>query len=267
MATRLDVYLVENSLVQSRERARALIMAGDVYIDNQKADKPGTQVKDGQKVEVRGNDLKYVSRGGLKLEKAMQNFGLSLDGLVCADIGASTGGFTDCMLKSGAKKVYAIDVGYGQLAWSLRTDQRVVNMERTNFRYVTHGQIEEDLDFASVDVSFISLEKILPVMQSLMNSQSRAVCLIKPQFEAGREKVGKKGVVRDTAVHIEVVEKIVNFAISLGFSVDGLDFSPIKGPQGNIEYLMYIVNDEKSENRAKISAQDLVNQSHITLDK
>ena len=267
MATRLDVYLVENSLVKSRERARALIMAGDVYIDNQKADKPGTPVKDGQTVEVRGNDLKYVSRGGLKLEKAMQNFGLSLDGLVCADIGASTGGFTDCMLKSGANKVYAIDVGYGQLAWSLRTDERVVNMERTNFRYVTHKQIAEDLDFASVDVSFISLEKILPVMQALMHPQSRAVCLIKPQFEAGREKVGKKGVVRDKAVHIEVVEKITSFALSLGFSIDGLDFSPIKGPQGNIEYLMYIVNDSKSENRAKISAQDLVNQSHITLDK
>ena len=267
MAQRLDVYLVENSLVSSRERAKAVIMAGDVYIDNQKADKPGTPVKEGMKVEVRADDMKYVSRGGLKLEKAMERFSLKLDNMICADIGASTGGFTDCMLQNGAKKVYAIDVGYGQLAWSLRTDERVVNMERTNFRYVTHEQIAEDLDFASVDVSFISLEKILPVMQKLMNDNSTAVCLIKPQFEAGREKVGKKGVVRDKNVHIEVVEKILKFAQSLGFSVKGLDFSPIKGPQGNIEYLMYIKNDAKGEMRLEISPKELVENSHETLDK
>lgn len=266
MAQRLDIYLVENGLVASRERAKALIMAGDVYLDNQKADKAGTPVRDGQKVEVREDSVKYVSRGGLKLEKAMNEFSISLDGLICADIGASTGGFTDCMLRSGAVRVYAIDVGYGQLAWSLRTDERVVNLERTNFRYVTHEQIPDELDFASVDVSFISLQKILPVMQSLQKANASAVCLIKPQFEAGREKVGKKGVVRDKNVHIEVVEKTTAFAQSLGYSVVGLEFSPIKGPQGNIEYLMYIVNDGNGEYRAELDAKSVVEKSHEQLD-
>ncbi|MBQ5591126.1 MAG: TlyA family RNA methyltransferase [Clostridia bacterium] len=265
MAERLDVYLVENGLVESREKGKALIMAGVVFVNNQKADKPGFQVKEGMQVEVRGETLKYVSRGGLKLEKAMENFDITLEGKICADIGASTGGFTDCMLQNGAKKVYAVDVGYGQLAWKLRTDERVVNLERTNFRYCTAEQIPDALDFASVDVSFISLTKILPVLKNLMKEDAQAVCLIKPQFEAGKEKVGKKGVVREAATHLEVVEKIVDFSIGIGFSVLNLEFSPIKGPQGNIEYLIHIKNDDKGEFCAPISANDLINQSHIEL--
>ena len=244
MSVRLDVYLFENSLVESREKGKALIMEGVVFVDNQKVDKPGFQVKDGAKVEVRGETLKYVSRGGLKLEKAMENFNLSLINKICADIGASTGGFTDCMLQNGATKVYSVDVGYGQLAWKLRTDERVVNLERTNFRYCTKEQIPDSLDFASVDVSFISLTKILPVLKTLMKENAECVCLIKPQFEAGREKVGKKGVVREASTHLEVVNKISDFALSLGFSVENLEFSPIKGPQGNIEYLIHLVNDD-----------------------
>lgn len=266
MAQRLDVYLFENGLAQSRERARSLIMAGDVYIDGQKADKAGTPVSASQKVEVRADQMKYVSRGGLKLEKAMTQFGLKLSGMVCADIGASTGGFTDCMLQNGAGRVYAVDVGYGQLAWKLRTDERVINLERTNFRYVTAEQIPEPLDFASVDVSFISLKIILPVLKGLMKPGACAVCLIKPQFEAGRENVGKKGVVRDKNVHVEVVENITDFALQLGFSAQGLSFSPIKGPQGNIEYLLYIKNDGMGENRAAVSARETVEQSHADLD-
>ena len=217
MSVRLDVYLFENSLVESREKGKALIMEGVVFVDNQKVDKPGFQVKDGAKVEVRGETLKYVSRGGLKLEKAMENFNLSLNNKICADIGASTGGFTDCMLQNGATKVYSVDVGYGQLALKLRTDERVVNLERTNFRYCTKEQIPDSLDFASVDVSFISLTKILPVLKTLMKENAECVCLIKPQFEAGREKVGKKGVVREASTHLEVVNKISDFALSLGF--------------------------------------------------
>ena len=266
-ATRLDVYLTEHGYAESRQKAQALIMSGIVYVDNQKADKAGTPVKEGQSVEVRGDTLKYVSRGGLKLEKAMSSFNLSLDNMVCADIGASTGGFTDCMLQNGARLVYAIDVGYGQLSWKLRTDERVINLERTNFRYVTHEQIPDELDFASVDVSFISLKKILPVMRELMKAEARAVCLIKPQFEAGKENVGKKGVVRDKSVHESVVNDIVGFALNNGFSVHGLDFSPVKGPQGNIEYLVLLQKADETVNDSDVDIADLGNRSHETLDK
>ncbi len=261
----MDVALFERGLVDSREKAKSLIMAGDVYVNNQKSDKPGTQVSADDSIELRSNSLKYVSRGGLKLEKAMDVFGISLDGCVCADIGASTGGFTDCMLQNGAAKVYAIDVGYGQLAWKLRCDERVINLERTNFRYVTAEQITEQLDFASVDVSFISLKLILPVMSTLLKSDAYAVCLIKPQFEAGKENVGKKGVVRDISVHKAVVNDIVKFMVDSGFSVVGLDYSPIKGPQGNIEYLAYIrKSDEPMFNCAK-SPDEIVELSHESL--
>lgn len=264
---RLDVAVFERGLAETREKAKALIMAGSVYLNGQKALKGGAAVKDTDIVEVRGAVNPYVSRGGLKLHKAVQNFGLSLEGCVCMDIGASTGGFTDCMLSNGAAKVYAIDVGYGQLAWKLRCDERVVNMERTNFRYVTHEQIPEQVDFASVDVSFISLRKILPVMRELLRDGGRAVCLIKPQFEAGRENVGKKGVVRDRAVHESVVASITEFAVESGFNVCNVDFSPIKGPEGNIEYLMLV---EKSDSAAMLwqgSAAELVAASHEQLDK
>lgn len=264
---RLDVAVFERGLAETREKAKALIMAGSVYLNGQKALKGGAAVKDTDTIEVRGAVNPYVSRGGLKLHKAVQNFGLSLEGCVCMDIGASTGGFTDCMLSNGAAKVYAIDVGYGQLAWKLRCDERVVNMERTNFRYVTHEQIPEQVDFASVDVSFISLRKILPVMRELLRDGGRAVCLIKPQFEAGRENVGKKGVVRDRAVHESVVASITEFAVESGFNVCNVDFSPIKGPEGNIEYLMLV---EKSDSAAMLwqgSAAELVAASHEQLDK
>ncbi len=264
---RLDVAVFERGLAETREKAKALIMAGSVYLNGQKALKGGAAVKDTDIIEVRGAVNPYVSRGGLKLHKAVQNFGLSLEGCVCMDIGASTGGFTDCMLSNGAAKVYAIDVGYGQLAWKLRCDERVVNMERTNFRYVTHEQIPEQVDFASVDVSFISLRKILPVMRELLRDGGRAVCLIKPQFEAGRENVGKKGVVRDRALHESVVASITEFALESGFNVCNVDFSPIKGPEGNIEYLMLV---EKSDSAAMLwqgSAAELVAASHEQLDK
>ena len=264
---RLDVAVFERGLAETREKAKALIMAGSVYLNGQKALKGGAAVKDTDIIEVRGAVNPYVSRGGLKLHKAVQNFGLSLEGCVCMDIGASTGGFTDCMLSNGAAKVYAIDVGYGQLAWKLRCDERVVNMERTNFRYVTHEQIPEQVDFASVDVSFISLRKILPVMRELLRDGGRAVCLIKPQFEAGRENVGKKGVVRDRAVHESVVASITEFALESGFNVCNVDFSPIKGPEGNIEYLMLV---EKSDSAAMLwqgSAAEPVAASHEQLDK
>ena len=264
---RLDVAVFERGLAETREKAKALIMAGSVYLNGQKALKGGAAVKDTDIIEVRGAVNPYVSRGGLKLHKAVQNFGLSLEGCVCMDIGASTGGFTDCMLSNGAAKVYAIDVGYGQLAWKLRCDERVVNMERTNFRYVTHEQIPEQVDFASEDVSFISLRKILPVMRELLRDGGRAVCLIKPQFEAGRENVGKKGVVRDRAVHESVVASITEFAVESGFNVCNVDFSPIKGPEGNIEYLMLV---EKSDSAAMLwqgSAAELVAASHEQLDK
>ena len=262
---RLDIALTERGFAESREKAKALIMAGIVYVNNQKSDKAGNTVKPDDIIEVRGETLKYVSRGGLKLEKAMKSFDISLDGCICADIGASTGGFTDCMLGNGADKVYSIDVGYGQLAWKLRTDSRVVNLERTNFRYVTREQVPDELDFASVDVSFISLYHILPVLRTLLKEGGRAVCLIKPQFEAGKENVGKKGVVRDKSVHIAVIEKIVRLIKENNFSLLGLDFSPIKGPEGNIEYLCFIEKSGNPEIICEITAEELVEESYKAL--
>lgn len=248
MKERLDVLLVKQGFVESREKAKAVIMSGNVFIDGQREDKAGTTFDEEKvKVEVRGAALKYVSRGGLKLEKAMEQFGILLEGKVCMDIGASTGGFTDCMLQNGARKVYAVDVGHGQLAWKLRNDERVVCMEKTNFRYLLREQIEDDLDFASVDVSFISLTKILLPARKLLKDGGEMVCLIKPQFEAGREKVGKKGVVRDAKVHEEVIEKVMDFADFLGFEILHLEFSPIKGPEGNIEYLVHLVKRTEKE--------------------
>ena len=264
---RLDVALTEQGLAPSREKAKAIIMAGQVYVNNQKVDKAGTEIKPEDTVEVRGNTLKYVSRGGLKLEKAMQVFPITLDGCVCMDVGASTGGFTDCMLQNGAAKVYSIDVGYGQLAWKLRCDERVVNLERTNFRYADRTIVPDEIDFASVDVSFISLSHILPVLHTLLREGGQAVCLIKPQFEAGREKVGKKGVVRDKAVHEEVVERIMTLTLASGFAVKGLDYSPVKGPEGNIEYLIWIEKSERAELADTLSASEVVRLSHAELDK
>ncbi|MBQ6266653.1 MAG: TlyA family RNA methyltransferase [Clostridia bacterium] len=263
---RLDVAVFERGLAETREKAKALIMAGSVYVNGQKALKAGATVKEDDAIEVRGAQNPYVSRGGLKLEKAMTSFGLTLDGCVCMDIGASTGGFTDCMLAYGAVKVYAIDVGYGQLAWKLRCDPRVVNLERTNFRYVTREQVPEEIDFASVDVSFISLRLILPVLQTLLADDGRAVCLIKPQFEAGRENIGKKGVVRDRAVHTDVIRQITDFAASNGFAVLDVDYSPIKGPEGNIEYLMYLQRDAGGGIRWDGTPEALVAASHEALD-
>ena len=261
---RLDVAVLERGLSESRAKAGALIMAGQVYVNGQKATKAGLTVKDSDKIEVRGEKMPFVSRGGYKLDKAVKAFHLQLQDCVCMDIGASTGGFSDCMLQNGAKKVYAVDVGYGQLAWKLRTDERVVNMERTNFRYLTPDDIAEQLDFASVDVSFISLKIILPVLYSLLREGGEAVCLIKPQFEAGKENVGKKGVVRDPSVHAEVVETITQFAFDTGFSVLHLSFSPIKGPEGNIEYLMHI-KKEKEPIFADTDISALIAESHNTL--
>lgn len=264
---RLDVALHERGFVDSREKAKALIMAGLVYVNGNKQTKAGLSVKPEDCLELRGEKMPYVSRGGYKLAKAIEEFGLSLEGAVCMDIGASTGGFTDCMLINGADKVYSIDVGYGQLAWKLRQDSRVVNMERTNFRYVTHEQIPEEIDFASVDVSFISLKLIIPVMRELLKNGGKAVCLIKPQFEAGREKVGKNGVVRELSTHIEVVERIYSFVLENGFSVLNLDFSPIKGPQGNIEYLIYIQKTSEGESYITKSVEEIVTESHRILNK
>lgn len=263
---RIDIVLVNKGLAPSRERAKALIMEGIVFVNNQKCDKAGTNVKDTDIIEVRGKTLKFVSRGGLKLEKAMKSFDLSLDGFICADIGASTGGFTDCMLQSGAKKVYSIDVGYGQLAWKLRNDERVINLENTNFRNVTKEQIPDELDFASVDVSFISLTLILPVLRPLLKDGATAVCLIKPQFEAGRENVGKNGVVRERSVHIAVINKIMDFALLNGFSFLGLDFSPVKGPKGNIEYLCLLKKTDNAENLCGKTAEAVVDESYNTLN-
>lgn len=264
---RLDIAVTQRGLAESREKAKALIMAGQVYLNGQKELKAGATVKPDDEIEVRGSRNAFVSRGGLKLQKAAEKFDIDLADCICMDIGASTGGFTDCMLTHGARKVYSIDVGYGQLAWKLRTDERVVNMERTNFRYVTHEQIPEDIDFASVDVSFISLKIILPVLRELLKGDGQAVCLIKPQFEAGREKIGKKGVVRDPQVHIEVVENIVEFALESGFDVKNLDFSPIKGPEGNIEYLMHIQKSDDPQKLCEITPEELVALSHGELDK
>lgn len=264
--TRLDIAVFEQGYAPSREKAKAIIMSGIVYVNNQKVDKAGFELKEGDVLEVRGKGLQYVSRGGLKLEKAMQEFPITLNDKICMDVGASTGGFTDCMLQNGATRVYSIDVGYGQLAWKLRTDERVINLERTNFRYVTEKEVPDKIDFASVDVSFISLSHILPVLNTLLADDGQAVCLIKPQFEAGKDKVGKKGVVRDLAVHLEVVEKVINLAIENDFSVCGLQFSPIKGPEGNIEYLIYLNKSTKPSIAECVNAKELVNKSHIELD-
>ena len=261
--TRLDVLLVERGMQESRQKAQATIMSGLVFVNQQRVDKPGTAVANDAVIEIRGNTLQYVSRGGLKLEKAMSTFPVTLSGAVCGDIGASTGGFTDCMLQNGAVKVYAVDVGYGQLAWKLRSDERVVCLERTNARYLTHEQVPDELDFASIDVSFISLKLILPAVCGLLKEKGHVACLVKPQFEAGKEKVGKKGVVRDPAVHVEVLENFLNHAKESGFTVLGLTYSPIRGPEGNIEYLGYL---EKGEWISKdFDLQALVNESHQVL--
>lgn len=264
---RLDQYLCQNGLVQSRERAKALIMSGIVFVNEQKADKAGEMIAPDAKVEVRGHDIGYVSRGGLKLEKAMQVFPLKPDGKVCMDIGASTGGFTDCMLQNGAVKVYAVDVGYGQLAWSLRTDPRVVNMERTNIRNVKPEDLTEPVAFFSVDVSFISLKHIFPVADQICSGDALGVCLVKPQFEAGREKVGKKGVVREPDTHYEVLKMAQGYAAANHFTVAGMDFSPIKGPEGNIEFLMYVQHCSDPQILPEATLLDVVRAAHNALDK
>ena len=255
MKERLDVLLVKRNLADSREKAKALIMSGIVYVNGQKEDKAGTTFDETAPIEVRGNTLKYVSRGGLKLEKAMTHFGVELKDKICMDVGASTGGFTDCMLQNGAVKVYSIDVGYGQLDWKLRNDPRVVCMEKTNIRYVTPEDLGEPVDFSSIDVSFISLTKVLGAIRAYLTDDGEIVALIKPQFEAGREKVGKKGVVREKSTHHEVIEKVTEFAVSIGFSVLEITFSPIKGPEGNIEYLVHLKKCPEEE--AKIETKEL----------
>lgn len=267
MKKRLDVLLVEKGFFESREKAKAVIMSGCVYVNNQKADKAGASFDESLPIEVRGGNDRYVSRGGYKLEKAMQVFPITLDGKITMDIGASTGGFTDCMLQNGAEKVYAVDVGYGQLAWKLRTDPRVINLERTNMRYVTEEEVPDKIDFFSADVAFISLKLILPAARAICADNATAVCLIKPQFEAGRENVGKNGVVRDKNVHIAVVNDIIDYCLGNGFSVRGLCYSPIKGPQGNIEYLIYIERSDSPENRLNTTAKEVVEASHEALDK
>ena len=261
--TRLDVLLTERGLLDSRQKAQATIMSGIVFVNGQRVDKVGTAVSNDALIEIRGTTLPYVSRGGLKLEKAMQTFPLTLTGKICADIGASTGGFTDCMLQNGAKKIYAVDVGYGQLDWKLRNDARVVCMERTNARYLTHEEIPEELDFASVDVSFISLKLIFPALYGLLREGGEIACLIKPQFEAGREKVGKKGVVRDPAVHLEVLEHFLIHAKENHFTVLGITYSPIRGPEGNIEYLGFLRKSEEPD--AAVDLQAIVEASHTAL--
>ena len=267
---RLDVLLVEKGLAESREKAKAILMAGIVYVDGNKEDKAGTTFAPDVQIEVKGKTLPYVSRGGLKLEKAMQQFPITLSGKVCMDVGSSTGGFTDCMLQNGAVKVYAVDVGHGQLAWKLRNDPRVVCMEKTNIRYVTPEDIEERVDFSSIDVSFISLTKVLLPVKNLLTDKGQIVCLIKPQFEAGREKVGKKGVVRDRNVHEEVIEMVIAYAAAIELYPLALDFSPVKGPEGNIEYLLFLSKnkeDQKIMDDASIYIHAVVTASHEALDK
>lgn len=268
MKERLDVLLVNRGLAPSREKAKAMIMEGNVFVENEREDKAGSLFDTEAAIEVRGNTLKYVSRGGLKLEKAMTHFHIGLEDKICMDIGASTGGFTDCMLQNGAKKVYAVDVGYGQFAWKLRQDARVVCMEKTNIRYVKPEDIADRLDFASVDVSFISLTKVLLPARDLLEDGGEMVCLIKPQFEAGREKVGKKGVVRDKSVHEEVVAKVTDFALENGFSVLHLEYSPIKGPEGNIEYLVHIKKEQEGAARMEdtVNIRQVVEAAHGELD-
>jgi len=273
MKTRLDVLMVERGLAESREKAKAIIMSGNVFVDGQREDKAGASFPEKAVIEVKGSPLKYVSRGGLKLEKAMSHFDVELHDKVCMDVGSSTGGFTDCMLQNGAKKVFAIDVGNGQLAWKLRQDERVVCMEKTNIRYVTPEQIGEPVEFASIDVAFISLTKVLGPVKALLKDDGQVVCLIKPQFEAGREKVGKKGVVRDKAVHLEVIEMVIAFAKSIGFEILNLEFSPIKGPEGNIEYLLHLQNHPEGEDgpviyeEMPVDPKKIVEEAHAALDK
>lgn len=268
MKERLDVLMVKRGLFESREKAKAVIMSGIVYVNGQKEDKAGTSFEETVPIEVRGSTLKYVSRGGLKLEKAMTHFGVELEGKVCMDVGSSTGGFTDCMLQNGAVKVYSVDVGHGQLAWKLRNDPRVVCMEKTNIRYVTPEDIGEPAAFASIDVSFISLTKVLGPVKQLLTEDGEIVCLIKPQFEAGREKVGKKGVVREKSTHLEVIQMVISYAVELGFEIKNLEFSPIKGPEGNIEYLLYLKNHRDGERFEEIPVQPeaVVEEAHGTLD-
>ncbi|NLZ47374.1 MAG: TlyA family RNA methyltransferase [Clostridiales bacterium] len=264
---RLDLLLVEKGMFPSREKARAAIMAGDIYVNGMKITKCGHIVKKEDSIEFKGNTMPYVSRGGYKLEKAIKSFNIQLEGKTCMDIGASTGGFTDCMLQNGAAKVYAIDVGYGQFAWKLRIDPRVVSMERTNIRYVTPEDLQELCDFASIDVSFISLSKVLPAAKALLKESGEIIALIKPQFEAGRDKVGKKGVVREKSTHKEVISNVINFAISENFNILGLDYSPIKGPEGNIEYLIYLKKgDNENININESLIDDIVEASHNDLD-
>lgn len=269
MKERLDVLLVQRGMAASREKAKAMIMAGEILVDGEREDKAGSMFPDTVTITQKGRSLPYVSRGGLKLEKAMTHFGLDLTGKICMDVGASTGGFTDCMLQNGAVKVYAVDVGHGQLDWKLRNDERVVCMERTNIRYVTPEDIQEPVQFVSIDVSFISLTKVLLPVRNLMEEGAEMTALIKPQFEAGREKVGKKGVVRDPAVHLEVIQTVVSYAKSISFGVRHLEFSPIKGPEGNIEYLVHLVKlpEGTVEEKMLVSPEEVVRQAHETLDK
>ena len=267
MKERLDVLLVNRGLAPSREKAKTMIMEGNVFVNNNREDKAGSTFPDDCKIEIHGKTLQYVIRGGLKLEKAMKHFDIVLDGKVCMDIGASTGGYTDCMLQNGAAKEFAVDVGYGQFAWKHRNDERVVCMEKTNIRYVTPDQFDDKLDFASVDVSFISLTKVLGPARELLKDNGQMVCLIKPQFEAGKEKVGKKGVVRDKKVHEEVIEKVISFAMEIGFSIHNLEYSPIKGPEGYIEYLIYIEKTDDAKMADNVNVYDVVEAAHGELDK
>lgn len=264
MKERLDILLVSRGLAASREKAKAIIMSGNVFVNGEREDKAGSAFDEKVEILVKGHTLKYVSRGGLKLEKAIHNFGVSVKDKICMDVGSSTGGFTDCMLQNGAVKVYAVDVGHGQLDWKLRQDERVVCMEKTNIRYVTQENIKDQIQFSSIDVSFISLTKVLLPVKKLLSDDGQIVCLIKPQFEAGREKVGKKGVVREKSVHVEVIEKVIAYAISIGFEILHLEFSPIKGPEGNIEYLLYIRNhtDGNLYEEITVGANTIVDMAH-----
>ncbi len=266
---RLDVLVINRGLAPSREKAKALIMAGQIFVNGNREDKAGTMIEETAVIEVKGQGLRYVSRGGLKLEKAIQVFSITLTGKTCMDVGASTGGFTDCMLQNGAERVYSIDVGRGQLAWKLRCDERVINLEKTNMRYVTRAEVDREIDFASIDVSFISLKLILPVVKTLLADTGEVVCLVKPQFEAGKEKVGKKGVVREPAVHAEVLNAMIETAIGLDYQVAGLSFSPVKGPEGNIEYLLYLQCNGNGEQTAadwQAAIIEIVEKSHQNLD-
>ncbi len=268
MKERLDVLLVKRNLAASREKAKAIIMSGNVFVEGQREDKAGTTFPEEVSIEIKGHTLPYVSRGGLKLEKAIKNFDVSVEGKVCTDVGSSTGGFTDCMLQNGAVKVFAIDVGRGQLDWKLRQDPRVVCMEKTNIRYVTPEDIGEPIDFSSIDVSFISLTKVLLPIRNYLTEKGQIVALIKPQFEAGREKVGKKGVVREKSTHIEVIQKVIDYAMSIGFAILNLEFSPIKGPEGNIEYLVHLEKCEATDQIApEIQVEATVDAAFDTLTK